>query len=71
MLNEWIFLGLRSGGLDLARLRADLGYGLTARQECEVRWMLDEKMAVLESGNLRLTSKGFLLCDEICSQLLS
>jgi oxygen-independent coproporphyrinogen-3 oxidase len=70
MLNERIFLGLRSGGLDLARLRADLGYDLTARQECEVQLLLDEKMAVLESGILCLTSKGFLLCDEICSQLL-
>jgi oxygen-independent coproporphyrinogen-3 oxidase len=70
MLNERIFLGLRSSGLDLARLRADLGYGLTARQECEVQWLLDENMAVLDSGVLRLTSKGFLLCDEICSTLL-
>jgi oxygen-independent coproporphyrinogen-3 oxidase len=71
MLRERIFLGLRSSGVDLAKLRADLGYDLTARQECEVQWLLDEKMAVLESGILRLTSKGFLLCDEICSRLLS
>lgn len=70
MLNERIFLGLRSGGVDRMRLQQDFGYNLALRQEDTVRWLLDEKMAVLESGILRLTSKGFLLCDEICSQLL-
>ena len=71
MLNECIFLGLRSSGVDLARLRSDLGYDPEALQGDTVQWLLDENMAVLESGILRLTSKGFLLCDEICSQLLS
>jgi len=70
MLNERIFLGLRSSGVDLARLRQDFGYNLALRQEDTVRWLLDEKMAVLESSILRLTSKGFLLCDEICSMFL-
>jgi oxygen-independent coproporphyrinogen-3 oxidase len=70
MLNECIFLGLRSSGVDLARLRSDLNYDPEALQRDTVQWLLDENMAVLESGILRLTSKGFLLCDEICSKLL-
>lgn len=69
MFCERILLGLRSSGLDLAGLVSDFGYDLEARQGDAVRWLLDEKMATLERGVLRLTSKGFLLCDEICSQL--
>ena len=70
MINERILLGLRNSGVDLARLRQDFGYELTAQQEDTVRWLLDEKMAILEGNILRLTSKGYLLCDEICIRLL-
>jgi oxygen-independent coproporphyrinogen-3 oxidase len=70
MLNERIFLGLRSSGADLARLRQDFGYDLKALQGATMRWLLDEKMAVLQGDILRLTPKGYLLCDEICSKLL-
>jgi len=70
MVSERIFLGLRSSGLDLARLRLDFGYDLEARQGEKVRWLLEEKRAVLEGDILHLTSKGYLLCDEICSRLL-
>jgi oxygen-independent coproporphyrinogen-3 oxidase len=70
LVNERIFLGLRSSGVDVTRLRQDFGYDLPLRQEDTVKWLLDEKMAVLQSGILRLTSKGFLLCDELCSALL-
>jgi oxygen-independent coproporphyrinogen-3 oxidase len=69
MLNERIFLGLRSSGLDLARLVSDFGYDLEACQGNTVRWLLKEELALMERGILRLTSKGYLLCDEICSRL--
>jgi len=69
MLNERIFLGLRSSGVDLARLRRDLGHNLEARQGDGVQWLLEENMAMLEGGILRLTSRGYLLCDKICSTL--
>jgi oxygen-independent coproporphyrinogen-3 oxidase len=65
LLRERIFLGLRSSGVDLARLQRDFGYDLMARQGEKVQWLLAEKQAVLEGGILRLTSKGYLLCDEI------
>jgi oxygen-independent coproporphyrinogen-3 oxidase len=70
MLNERIFLGLRSGGVDLAGVRRDFHYELATLQGDAVQWLLDEKMAVLEGRILQLTSKGFLLCDEICGRLL-
>lgn len=70
MLNERIFLGLRSSGIDLARLRRDCGYDLKSQQEDAVRWLLEEQMAILEGGTLRLTSRGYLLCDDVCGRLL-
>lgn len=70
MLIERIFLGLRSSGVDLMRLQQDFGYDLPLRQEDRLKWLLNEKMVALDSGVLCLTSKGFLLCDEICSMLL-
>ena len=71
MLDERIFLGLRSGGLDLKGLSVDFGYDFESRRGDLMRWMDEEKLASLEQGVLRLTPKGFLLCDEIASRLLS
>ena len=70
MLNERIFLGLRRSGIDLVRLRRDCGYDLKSQQEDAVRWLLEEQMAILEGDTLRLTSRGYLLCDEVCGRLL-
>ncbi len=70
MIHERIFLGLRSSGLDLTRLTADLDYDLEARQGDRVRWLIEEGLGVLDGGIVRLTSKGYLLCDEICRRLL-
>jgi len=70
MLDERIFLGLRSGGLDLKGLSVDFGYDFESRRGDLMRWMDEEKLASLEQGLLRLTPKGFLLCDEIASRLL-
>jgi oxygen-independent coproporphyrinogen-3 oxidase len=69
LVQERIFLGLRSGGLDLARLAADLGYDLEVRQGDLMRWMIGEELVLLEGRVLRLTPKGYVLCDEICSRL--
>lgn len=71
MIGERIFLGLRSGGIHLKRLRLDFGYDLEDRQGGEVHALLDEGMARLDGGLLRLTSKGYVLCDEICSRFLA
>ena len=70
MQSECIFLGLRSSGVDLARLRSDFGFDLETRRGDMVQWLLEERMALLDGGVLRLTSKGYLLCDEICGKLL-
>jgi coproporphyrinogen III oxidase-like Fe-S oxidoreductase len=68
-VHERILLGLRSGGLDLARLSADLAYDLPHRQERMMRWLIEEGLALQDEQRLRLTRKGSMLCDEISIRL--
>ncbi|HSB78911.1 MAG TPA: radical SAM family heme chaperone HemW [Candidatus Methylomirabilis sp.] len=70
MLDERIFLGIRTGSLDVRRLSRDFGYDFAAQRGKLMRWMVQEDLVVLEQEVLRLTPRGFLLCDEICSRLL-
>jgi oxygen-independent coproporphyrinogen-3 oxidase len=70
MLHERILLSLRSGALDVAGLRSGLGYDLMTERGDIVRWLLEEELAVLDGGALRLTARGYLVCDEICNRLL-
>lgn len=70
MFDERIFLSLRTGGLDVRKLSQDFEVDFAARRGELMRWMVQEDLAVLEQEFLRLTPKGFLLCDEICSRLL-
>ena len=69
LVHERILLGLRSGGLDLARLSADLAYDLPHRQERMMHWMIEEGLATQVEQRLRLTRKGYMLCDEISARL--
>jgi coproporphyrinogen III oxidase-like Fe-S oxidoreductase len=70
MTRERIFLGLRSGGVDLERLRMELGYDLEGQQGGMLRWLVREKLAQMEGPILKLTPQGYVLCDEICRRLL-
>lgn len=70
MLAERILLGLRSGGLDVTGLSADFAFDLKMRWGCLLDKMIEDGMAVFREDRLRLTSKGFLVCDEICRRLL-
>jgi oxygen-independent coproporphyrinogen III oxidase len=70
LVNERIFLGLRSDGLSLAQISSDLGYEPTGDQRAYIHQLVARGLAVLADGNVRLTRQGFLLCDEICSHLM-
>jgi oxygen-independent coproporphyrinogen-3 oxidase len=69
LLREGIFLGLRSGGLDLERLAGEFGEEVVAEWGAVLRGLLDEGLAILEESTLRLTRPGFVLCDEIGARL--
>jgi len=70
LLDERIFLGLRSGGLDLRRLLLDFRHDLAAQKRDILRGMMEGDLASLSDGVLRLRPKGYLVCDEICRMLL-
>jgi oxygen-independent coproporphyrinogen-3 oxidase len=70
LINERIFLGLRSDGLRLSEVKEDFRFAFLARQQELVRALTDEGLAILEAGTLRLTPRGYLLCDEIGARLL-
>ncbi len=69
LLNERIFLGLRSDGLDLAALRREFHVDLEAQQPAILRRLVDERMASLRDNILRLTPSGYMLCDELSCRL--
>ena len=71
-VEEVVMLGLRSAGIDLPGLAVDFGVDLTALEGPMIGHLLRDGLAELvEDRLLRLTDKGFLLCDEIARRLLS
>lgn len=70
LYDEAIMLGLRSDGIDLHRLHAEHGVDLLSRHGPFIDQLLAEQLVVVEPNVLRLTDKGFLLCDEISGRLL-
>jgi oxygen-independent coproporphyrinogen-3 oxidase len=67
---ERIFLGLRDGGLHPPRLARDLGYDLSGERGAVLRSLQQDGLAGMQAGVLRLTRKGYLVCDEIARRLL-
>ncbi|MBM2845182.1 MAG: Heme chaperone HemW [Bacteroidetes bacterium] len=70
LMTERIFLGLRSDGLNVRRFESDFGISLLGTRHALIEDLLRENDATLQSDTLRLTSKGFLLCDEIAERLI-
>jgi oxygen-independent coproporphyrinogen-3 oxidase len=70
LLNERIFLGLRSDGIDLSRLRQDSSLVFPPDRDDLVRTLVEEGKATIEGQKLRLTAAGFLLCDEIAHRMM-
>jgi oxygen-independent coproporphyrinogen III oxidase len=70
LVNERIFLGLRSDGLSLSQLSSELGYEATGEQRAYIHQIVARGLAALKDGSVRLTREGFLLCDEICAHLM-
>jgi oxygen-independent coproporphyrinogen-3 oxidase len=71
LMMERIFLGLRSDGLDTRRFEKDFGASFLAQRRRLIDDLVHEQAATWEDGTLRLTPKGFLLCDEIAERLMA
>jgi oxygen-independent coproporphyrinogen III oxidase len=70
MMNERVFLSLRSDGLDLRQFQREFGVALSNVHGPTINQLVSEEYAAIEDQCLRLTPKGFLLCDEISERLL-
>ncbi len=68
LCNERIFLGLRSTGVDLGNLEDE--FALPADRLALAGDLVEEGAAVLEGGTLRLTARGYMLCDEIAARMM-
>ncbi len=68
MCNERIFLGLRSSGVDLRGLGDE--FGLPADRLALAGALVEDGAAVLEGARLRLTARGYMLCDEIAARMM-
>jgi len=69
--DEAVMLGLRSGGVDLHRLHSEGGIDLLSTNRRLIERLVGEGLATCERNVLRLTDKGFLLCDSISENLLA
>ena len=67
---ERILLGLRSDGLDTKKLQEDFPHASSRIAESSIMHLVDSGHALYSNGIVRLTSAGYLLCDEICTQLM-
>jgi oxygen-independent coproporphyrinogen-3 oxidase len=70
LVHERIFLGLRSGGLDLGALRRDLGHSFGPAARSVLRQLESDSMLTVEDEVVCLTEKGYLMCDEIAVRLM-
>lgn len=69
LVEEEIFLGLRSEGIDIAGFRTRYGKNLLDEHHSRVNDLIENRMAFVRDGKLRLTPKGYVVCDEICASL--
>ena len=67
--SEYIFLHLRSEGIDLSDFTRRFGSDLHTHNRAFIDRCLVEGLLSLDAGRLSLTRKGLLVCDEICAEL--
>ncbi|HCA78938.1 MAG TPA: coproporphyrinogen III oxidase [Bacteroidetes bacterium] len=69
LLEEEIFLALRSEGVDVGGFQRRYGKDLLSNPASGLNDLISRNMAVLDGGRVRLTPRGYLVCDEICASL--
>jgi len=67
---EEVFLGLRSSGIDFGRFKKRYGSDLEQDYREVINRLLESRLATSDGKTLRLTSRGYALCDEICTEFM-
>jgi oxygen-independent coproporphyrinogen-3 oxidase len=72
MIEEFIYLGLRSKGINVARFKGKFGFEFVDSDiKDEIEELERAGYITIEDDFIKLTPKGFLLCDEIVLRLIS
>jgi len=69
LIEEEVLLGLRSEGVDAAGFPRKFGRDLIAEHGPKIDALISNGMAIVKDGRIRLTAKGYLVCDEISASL--
>ncbi len=69
LMTESVFLGLRSDGLDLERFEREYGRRLLEERRSLIDDLVEGNLATIQDSMLRLTPKGYVVCDEVCAKL--
>ena len=70
LLNEEIFLGLRSGGIRLDIVKNDFDVDILALHNSIITEYGEQGLLTIQENLLKLTSKGYVLCDAIAERLM-
>ncbi len=70
LMEEAIFLGLRSEGIDVASFRKRYQRDLLQERRQKVDELINANLVIQNGDKFRLTPKGYVLCDEIYLSLL-
>ena len=70
LFEEFVFLGLRSEGINLSKLNQQFNVDFVENNKNIVTSLINEGYIIQSDDILRLTDKGFLVCDDICSKLM-
>jgi len=69
MLQEYVMLALRSGGIELNEFYSLFGKKWIEENRKELSLLNENGLIIYSSEKIKLTKKGYLLCDEILSRL--
>jgi oxygen-independent coproporphyrinogen-3 oxidase len=69
LFEEYIFLGLRSTGIDLKKINTKFEIDFLNHKKNIITLLQSDGYVTIENDFIKLTDKGFLICDEICSKL--
>ena len=70
MFDEYVMLALRSSGLDLIDLKKKFGGGWINNKNDYFNLLVDENLITMNDGWIKLTKKGYAVCDEILNNIL-
>ncbi len=68
--DEYIMLALRSSGININKMKKIFGDGWLNDKNCYIKTLADENFLVYNEDRIKLTKKGYAVCDEILSKIL-